>query len=101
MARVLRPKETIEEFIAAFITAWPNQDASIVASYFTEDAVYHNIPLVPAVGRQAIHAAIEGLMAMGGEVGVEVQDGLITAWRDYFDVSGLSLAEPRPEASPA
>jgi limonene-1,2-epoxide hydrolase len=90
-------------------------------SYFTEDAVWHNVPVEPAVGRAAIEAVfrllapvsegltieIKNIVAQGSTVVVErvdthvgdgkkivipvcgvfeIRDGLISAWRDYFDM---------------
>lgn len=118
------PAEVVRQFIDTFIDAWPRGDAAALAAFFTEEAVYHNVPLDPAVGREAIQDTFAQFMAMGGTVSVElrhllsdehvvmteridhfvsddriialpmmgiceVQDGLITAWRDYFDVMHL------------
>ena len=65
-------KATVEEFIDAFVAAWPSQDAARVAAFFSDDAVYHNIPMTPITGRPAIEAAIAAMMGMGGEVSVDV-----------------------------
>jgi limonene-1,2-epoxide hydrolase len=102
-------------------------DPDRLSEYFAEDAVYHNIPLEPVVGRtairdsfagflpnfEAIHWEIHNQIASGNVVmnertdtfssgghatpirvmGVfEVTDGLITAWRDYFDPAELAPA---------
>jgi limonene-1,2-epoxide hydrolase len=115
--------ETVQAFIAAFTTAWPTGDASVLGSFFDEGATYHNVPLDPVTGRTAIVATFAQSMKIGGRVGVdirhmvaegpivmtervdhitrddgatislsmmgviEVHDGLIAAWRDYFDLS--------------
>lgn len=114
------PIEVVRRFSVAFIAAWPSGDASGLARFFSEDATYHNGPLEPAHGRDAIIAALAQMMTMGGEVDVdiphllvegpvvmtervdywrsgaataslrvagvfEVHEGVITAWRDYFD----------------
>ena len=114
------PAETVRDFVTAFIEAWPSGDATTLARFFSEDATYHNGPLAPACGRDAIVAALGSMMQLGGEVDVdithlvvegslvatervdywrsagqtatlrvagicEVHDGVITAWRDYFD----------------
>jgi limonene-1,2-epoxide hydrolase len=118
------PANVVRRFIEAFIEAWPRGDVAQVSAFFSEDAIYHNVPLKPAIGREAIDDAFAQFMAMGGRVGVElrhllsddrlvmtervdhftsddrtislpimgiceVHDGLITAWRDYFDLSQL------------
>ncbi|WP_375484579.1 SgcJ/EcaC family oxidoreductase [uncultured Mycobacterium sp.] len=66
------PKETVEEFVAAFVSAWPDRDAARVASFFSDDAVYHNIPMEPVDGRKAIEATLASFMTMGGQVRVDV-----------------------------
>ena len=108
--------------VVRFISAWPEGDAAALASYFSDDAVYHNIPLEAVRGREAISEVLAGFMAMGGTVDVdvahivsdgpivmvervdhfvrpertisvpmagvfEVRNGLIGAWRDYFDLA--------------
>ncbi|HEY6425987.1 MAG TPA: limonene-1,2-epoxide hydrolase family protein [Acidimicrobiales bacterium] len=119
------PTEIVERFIEAFIEAWPEANVAMISSFFAEDSVYHNIPMAPVQGREAIEATFAEFMAMGGRVGVdllhmlsdgpivmtervdhfvgpdrtislpimgicEVHDGVITAWRDYFDLNQLT-----------
>lgn len=43
-----------EQIIRDFAAAWSRLDAGELASYFTEDAVYHNIPMEVIVGRENI-----------------------------------------------
>ena len=43
-----------EELVTAFCAAWERMDADELAAYFTEDGVYHNIPMAPAEGREAV-----------------------------------------------
>ena len=43
-----------------FFDAWRSMDAAAVAAFFTDDAVYHNIPMEPIVGRDAIEATVAG-----------------------------------------
>jgi limonene-1,2-epoxide hydrolase len=108
--------------VMSFCAAWSRLDLDELLGYFAEDAVYHNIPVDPVVGHDAIRALIEGFTtgvdrvefevlhaASVGEVVLtervdrffsagrevmlpvmgtfEVNDGLITAWRDYFDLN--------------
>lgn len=114
--------KTVQEFMAAFIAAWPSGSATDLARFFSKDAEYRNGPLEPVKGRNAIVDNLASMMAVGGEVdadiihmvadgsvvmtervdyiklgektaalriaGVfEVHDGVITAWRDYFDTT--------------
>lgn len=46
----------IEEFCAA----WSRLDPAELASYFTEDGVYHNMPAAPVKGREQIEGFIRG-----------------------------------------
>ena len=43
------------ELVRRFCSAWAdNMAATELAAFFTDDAVYHNIPLAPVTGRKAI-----------------------------------------------
>jgi limonene-1,2-epoxide hydrolase len=119
------PVQVVEAFMAAFMAAWPSGDATPLGSFFSEDATYHNVPMEPVHGREAIQATLSAFMSMGGRVDVdmlhlvadgaivmtervdhfirpegtislplmgilEVHDGEITAWRDYFDMGQLT-----------
>ena len=53
MART--PTETIEQFCSA----WSRLDIDELMAYFTDDAVYHNMPGPPATGKAAVRATIE------------------------------------------
>ena len=120
------PDALVKEFCAA----WERMDPDELAAYFTDDGVYHNIPLDPVTGREAIRATITGFTAgvdrvefevrhaaVDGDVVLnervdrfftpdrtielpvmgtfEVRDGVITAWRDYFDM-GQFMAQLTP-----
>lgn len=49
--------------VTEFCALWADPDLDRIASYFTDDAVYHNIPMPPAEGREAIKEFIAGFMA--------------------------------------
>ena len=65
---------TNEEIVSTFIAEWDNArpDAAHLASYFTDDAVYHNMPTAPVTGRAAIQQAFAGIIAMAEPRGWEV-----------------------------
>lgn len=112
------------ETVTRFCEAWEEVNLDRIVAFFSDDAVYHNIPLAPITGREAIRDTIAGFTggidriefevrhaAVNGEGNVvltervdrffspdrtaelsvmgtfEVADGLITAWRDYFDLA--------------
>lgn len=111
------------ELVQRFCDAWAN-GASIdeLLGHLAPDAVYHNIPMDPLVGHDAIRATLELFLtgvdgvefvtnhiAAVGDVVLtervdifrypdktielpvmgtfEVANGMITAWRDYFDLN--------------
>lgn len=92
--------KTVQEFVAAFVAAWPEGDAGRPASFFSEDAVYHNMPMAPIRGREAIRDALTEFMGMGGQVGVDiahlVADGAIvmTERVDHFIGTEKTISLP-------
>lgn len=113
---------TATEIVRSFCEGFADADPDQLASYFAEDAVYHNIPMDPIEGREDIRAALAGFLGMVDELRFEVRNllagdelvmtervdhfvrpegtislpvmgtfevraGLITAWRDYFDLN--------------
>jgi limonene-1,2-epoxide hydrolase len=49
--------------VTEFCKLWASPDPDQLAGYFTEDAVYHNIPMEPVTGREAIKQFIAGFTA--------------------------------------
>jgi limonene-1,2-epoxide hydrolase len=119
--------ETPTELVSRFCAAWSqNRATAELAAFFVDDAVYHNIPLAPITGREAIATTIDSFIRPGapGIEGIEfrvvniaangsivmtervdvfrlpdksfelpvmgtfeVNEGKISAWRDYFDMN--------------
>ena len=62
------------EVVRRFCAAWSdNTGAAELAAFFTDDAVYHNIPLAPVTGREAIANTIASFIRPGapGIEGIE------------------------------
>ena len=57
-------EEEAERVVRTFCDAFDGTDAEALRPYFTDDVVYHNIPLEPAVGIDATIAFIDGFFAM-------------------------------------
>ena len=111
-----------ERVVSEFCQTWTTLNIDKVMEFFTDDAVYHNIPMEPARGKAAIKAVINSFLpgsksiefkilhtTTAGNVvmneridmfdtgskkislpvaGVfEVNNGKISAWRDYFDMA--------------
>jgi limonene-1,2-epoxide hydrolase len=54
------------EVVRRFCAAWSdNMGAAELAAFFTEDAVYHNIPLEPVTGRAQIASTIASVLRPG------------------------------------
>ncbi|ALR12549.1 limonene-1,2-epoxide hydrolase [Mycobacteroides saopaulense] len=51
------------EIVREFCGLWAAMDVERMIAFFTEDSVYHNIPMEPAVGREAIATLIRGWSA--------------------------------------
>jgi limonene-1,2-epoxide hydrolase len=50
-----------ERIVTEFCRVFGRMDADELIVYFAPDAVYHNIPLPPLHGREAIYASLQGL----------------------------------------
>ena len=51
-----------ENVVTEFCNAWTKLDVNGIMNFFTDDAVYHNIPMPVAKGKEVIHKTIEGLL---------------------------------------
>lgn len=61
-----RQMESPIEVVRRFCAAWSdNIGATELAVFFTDDAVYHNIPLAPVIGREAIANNIASFIRPG------------------------------------
>jgi limonene-1,2-epoxide hydrolase len=48
--------------VTEFCALWSTPDIDLIIDWFTEDAVYHNIPMPPAQGHDAIRELIAGFI---------------------------------------
>ena len=85
----------VNAFMAEFDVEHP--DADTLASYFTDDAVYHNMPMAAAEGLEAVKAALAGVSQMtsrGWEVLHSATNGdvVLNERIDRFDMSGTEVA---------
>ena len=53
-----------EKIVTEFCNAWPRKNIDELLGFFTDDAVYHNIPLEPAKGKDAIRGVINTFLPM-------------------------------------
>ena len=88
------------ERVRAFIAAWKRNDLEEIMGFFAEDCVYHNIPLEPAVGLDAIRAVLEMFVPPADEIEFVIHkimsdgDTVFTERTDRFVTNGKSIALP-------
>ena len=84
--------EEAERIVREFCDAFDGQNAEALRPYFTDDVVYHNIPLDPAVGIDATITFIENFFGMCESMTIEtvhlaVRDNVVLTERiDTFTV---------------
>lgn len=53
-----------DRIVRAFSAAWGRADLDAIMAAFADDAVYHNMPMDPLKGKDAIRAGIESFFKM-------------------------------------
>ena len=93
------------EVVRRFCAAWSDDmGAAELAAFFTEDAVYHNIPLEPVTGKENIAQTITSVLRPG-PLGIESIDFrviniaasgpvVLTERVDVFKLPGKSVELP-------
>lgn len=83
-----------------FCDAWSGLDIDRICSFFTDDATYHNIPIAPVTGIDAIRSTIVGFTT-GAErvefrIGAIAADGdtVMTERVDVFVLPGATVELP-------
>jgi limonene-1,2-epoxide hydrolase len=88
------------DVVRRFCDAWSRNDLDEIIAFFSDDAVYHNIPLQPVAGPEQIRATIEGFS--GGVEKIEfivdaiAADGgiVLTERRDVFTFPNGEISLP-------
>ena len=89
-----------ERLVEEFCGAWAKRDVDGILGYFAPDAVYHNIPIEPAVGLDAIRAVVEMFVPPADEIEFVIHkiisdgDTVVTERTDRFVMSGKTIALP-------
>jgi limonene-1,2-epoxide hydrolase len=89
-----------EQVVRDFCTAVSKRDADALRPYFSDDVVYHNIPMDPAEGIEATMATIDMFVAMSEALEFEIHhlasDGstVLTERTDTFTINGKTAALP-------
>jgi limonene-1,2-epoxide hydrolase len=88
------------EVVREFCDAWAKGDLDVLIEYFTDDAVYHNIPIDPVVGKDAIRATIAGFTTGVDQVEFRVLhlaaagDVVLTERVDVFRMPSTTIELP-------
>ncbi len=90
-----------EAVVRAFIGAFNANDLDKIMGFFSEDAVYHNIPVQPVKGTAAIRGVIQGFLGMATQIDwivhqlAETQEGVVLSERtDRFLIRGKWIELP-------
>jgi limonene-1,2-epoxide hydrolase len=71
---VAKDNETPVELVRRFCAVWSNVDPDEIAEFFTDDAVYHNIPMDPLTGRDTIKTFIAGFAGGAEQIDFRVRN---------------------------
>jgi limonene-1,2-epoxide hydrolase len=90
------PTEIVEQFCSAF----PGKDLDTIERLLADDAVYHNVGMEPAVGKEASMASIKGFFDMFE--GLEFKmlhlaadgDTVLTERTDILTAGGIAAPVP-------
>lgn len=87
--------------VKRFIEAWNANDVDRVMSFFADDCVYHNIPVAPVQGPEAIRGVIQGFAGAATAIDwrlhrvAEAEDGTVLTERtDRFEIGGKWIELP-------
>jgi limonene-1,2-epoxide hydrolase len=93
---------TNDQIVKDFIATFGKLDLEALMGFFTEDAVYHNIPWPPAVGRAAIRKVLQGffkdmnMTSAKFEVRYQLTTGNVVMNErvDYLTINGKKVSLP-------
>ena len=57
-----------ERLVREFCDIWAKRDIDEIVAYFHPDAVYHNMPMEPATGHDAIRSVLQTFVPMSSEI---------------------------------
>jgi limonene-1,2-epoxide hydrolase len=98
--RAMTTNDAPIDIVRRFCAAWSDSDIDALLEYFADDAVYHNIPVAPVTGRDAIRATIEGFTAAVDRIDFKVTniaangDVVMTERVDVFVTGERSIELP-------
>jgi limonene-1,2-epoxide hydrolase len=96
MTTVMTPESVVRDFCRAV----ERRDVAALVDFFTDDAVYHNIPLAPLTGREAIASTLTQFIAPASRAEFEIRglathgSTVLTERVDRFEIAGKPIAIP-------
>jgi limonene-1,2-epoxide hydrolase len=93
-------EETAEQVVRDLCDGVGKSDAEALRQFFTDDVVYHNIPMDPAIGIDAAIAVIDGFFAMSESLKIEIlhlavrENVVLTERIDTFTVGKIVAPLP-------
>jgi len=88
------------DVVRDFCAAWEARDQQRILDAFTDDGIYHNMPLDPAVGKTAIAALLGVILSPASDVKFEIRqiaaagDVVLTERIDRFVMGGKTVELP-------
>lgn len=92
----MTPEQVVKDFCAAIA----RRDVKEICSFFTADAVYHNIPLEPVSGHAAIEAVLQQFIGPATDAEFELLaiatagNKVLTERVDRFTIMGKRIELP-------
>jgi limonene-1,2-epoxide hydrolase len=89
-----------EQIVRDFCAAWQRCDIDELIGYFTEDAVYHNIPTDPAKGHDAIRGVLNLFVPLAKTIEFRIDhlvadgDVVLTERVDIFTLEKGTISLP-------
>lgn len=89
-----------EQVVRDFCAAWSRKDADELLAFFTDDAVYHNVPMAPVQGKAAIREVFGLFLPPSESIDWEMVhlaaagDLVFTERVDRFVIGGRTVALP-------
>ncbi|MBF6327090.1 nuclear transport factor 2 family protein [Nocardia transvalensis] len=91
---------TASDLVTAFCAEWATGTPESIAEYFSDDAVYHNIPMEPLVGKPAILEFLRGFLGSFGNIHFTVHhqagvgDTVLNERTDRFTIGDNKIELP-------
>ncbi len=88
------------DLVTAFCRAWSNRDVDEILGYFSEDAVYHNMPMPPMQGKPAIKTILQQIVSPTSWIEwetlniAEAGNIVFTERVDRFEMAGKKVELP-------